>query len=119
MREDQRRLLGHLREGEFEAARVFLKGVRKREPRRELLPSHIVGPLFGEAFSRGQLEDALAITEIWALASPLRVGPLFSMARVHAARGDRKARRSCLDRVIALDPQSSDATRAREALADN
>ncbi len=107
-----------LRNRGVEAAAAVWREVQGAEPRSRLVTSPVMGPLFMEAMEGGDLPKALAICELWAVAMPDDVGPLFSTARVYGAMGDKARAIAAYERILTMVPEGPQADSARRALQE-
>ncbi len=106
-----------LEQGVDAAERVW-REVTAVDPEAELIVSEVMGPLYMEALSDGRHQQALDICRLWALGMPGDAGPLFSMARVHQAMGDRDEAIACYERIIAMVGEGPQADHARQAIEE-
>lgn len=109
-------LLDLLDRGEYDVARERVREIRAGGTEESLYTSSNIGPRFGRAMQRGDLETARRVAEVWALANPSEVGPQFSLANVFKATGETERAIECYRRVLELAPEGSHADRARNEI---
>jgi dienelactone hydrolase len=97
-------------------AEEVYREVKETHPELQLITSSLTGPLFMEAFQSGDLDRALAICRLWALGMPEDVGPLFSIARVHRARGETEEAIQAYRKIVEMAPDHPAAANARAAI---
>lgn len=100
--------------GATEAAKVYADYSRLH-PQNDLIVSSSIGPVYMDAFESGDLKEALAICELWRAGLPNDPGPLFSLARVHAASGEIDKAIGCYEAILAMRirPEIAEAARRR------
>jgi dienelactone hydrolase len=103
--------------GATEAAKIYADYSRLH-PRNDLIISSSIGPVYMEAFESGDLKEALAICELWRAGLPNDAGPLFSLARVHAAAGEADKAIACYERILAMGVREEQAETARKRLEE-
>lgn len=103
--------------GAAEAAKIYADYSRA-QPRNDLIVSSAIGPVYMDAFESGDLEEALAICELWRTALPNEPGPLFSLARVHTAAGEADKAIACYERILAMGVREEQAETARKRLEE-
>ncbi|MFC1530030.1 dienelactone hydrolase family protein [Gemmatimonadota bacterium] len=101
-----------------ETAERIWREVTASNPEVTLIESPLFGPLYMDALNAGELDQALAICRLWALGMPDAVGPLFSLARVHVAMGDKNQAIACYERVLELVGEGRSADTARRAIEE-
>jgi dienelactone hydrolase len=101
-----------------DVAEEVYRAVRESDPERQLITSSLMGPLYMEAFQSGDLDLALAICRLWALGMPEDVGPLFSIARVHRARGAIEEAIEAYRKILEVAPDHPAAANARAAIEE-
>ena len=106
-----------LSRGATVAEQVFLE-VKESHPDLQLITSSSLGPLYMEALQAGDLDQALDICKLWALGMPEDVGPLFSLGRVHRARGENAEAIRAYQRILEIAPGHPAAERARAAIRE-
>ena len=103
--------------GAAEAAKIYADYCRSHS-RNDLIISSSIGPVYMEAFESGDLEEALAICELWRTGLPNDPGPLFSLARVHAAAGEADKAVACYEKILAMGVREEQAETARKRLEE-
>jgi dienelactone hydrolase len=99
-------------------AEEVYRAAKQIHPELQLITSSLMGPLYMEAFQSGDLDQALAICRLWALGMPDDVGPLFSMARVHRARGETEEAIQAYRKILEIAPDHPAAENARAAIEE-
>jgi predicted TPR repeat methyltransferase len=97
---------------------MVYRAVKETHPELQLITSSLMGPLYMEAFQSGDLDLALAICRLWALGMPEDVGPLFSIARVHRARGETEEAIQAYRKILEMAPDHPAAGNARAAIEE-
>jgi len=116
LRDREGGIMEHLRAGRFDEARGMIETAHERDPKLQLLASEPIGPLFEQILLAGQIERALKLCQVWALADPGAAGPYFSMARAYKAQGKAREARGCYQRILEISPEGRAAEAARRAL---
>ncbi len=101
-----------------DVAEEVYREVKETHPELQLITSSLMGPLFMEAFQSGDLDLALAICRLWALGMPEDVGALFSIARVHRARGETEEAIQAYRKIVEMAPDHPAAANAQAAIEE-
>lgn len=99
------------------AEQVYLS-VKETHPDIQLITSSLMGPIYMEAFQAGEMDRALAVCRLWAMAMPEDVGPFFSLGRVYRAQGDIPQAIRAYQRVLEIAPDHPAAENARAAIRE-
>ena len=99
-------------------AEEVYRAVKQTDPELQLITSSLMGPLYMEAFQSGDLDRALTICQLWALGMPEDVGPLFSIGRVHRARGETEEAIGAYRKILEMAPDQPAAESARRAIQE-
>lgn len=99
-------------------AEEVYRAVMQNDPEFQLITSSLMGPLYMEAFQSGDLDRALAICRLWVLGMPEDVGPLFSIGRVHRARGETDEAIQAYRKILEIAPDHPAAEGARAAIQE-
>ncbi|UCC43703.1 MAG: MBL fold metallo-hydrolase [Candidatus Zixiibacteriota bacterium] len=102
-------------QGAEEASEIY-KDYCRTKPQNNLIVSSVIGPVYMNAFESGDLEEALAICELWETALPGERGPLFSKGRIYTRTGETKKAIQCYEKVLRLGGEGRSIEIARERL---
>jgi tetratricopeptide (TPR) repeat protein len=118
VRDREATIMRHVRAAEFDDARRIIEVAHQANAELQLLTPSRIGPYFEEVMASGDLDLAIEVCEIWALADPGVAGPYFSMARVHRAQGNIEQLKATYERILEIQPEGPAADAARRALED-
>ncbi len=101
-------------QGALNASKIYTEYSRIH-PDNNLIVNSVIGPVYMDAFESGDLNEALAICELWRTGLPDDPGPLFSMGRVYLAKGEIDKAISCYEKILTMkiSPEIADAARKR------
>jgi tetratricopeptide (TPR) repeat protein len=118
VRDRQTVIIGHLREGDYEAAKRVIARAHDTDPELQIMEGARIGPFFEEFLMKGDHDKALEICSVWALANPGAPGPYFSKARIYKAMGDKDEAKACYRKIIDMQPEGRAAEAARKMIEE-
>jgi CubicO group peptidase (beta-lactamase class C family) len=107
-----------IKNGDWEKAKKMVEKIQKETPSEALFVSSRIGPLFGEAFGKGDMERAVQICDLWVLGNPGEVGPYFSLARVYQKLGKKEEAIRCYEKILEIAPAGRHVSTAKMRLQE-